>query len=307
MKRIRDIFTLNGREKLLALFATVAIWLGVVANREEPVNFAIKVRFEAGADRVVTMTKSPEEVYVQAKGSIFAVAQVRSSDHEVVVDVSRREAGRTVYFIDDRDIPFSQILKIERISPREISFLVSKKVARTVMVDPVLDGQPKKGYKIVSVESKPAMVPVVGPEETIASLESVATERLDISNSTATVTKTLRVMPGQPGVTPVENDSTVIVTVVVERDIREMTFSRVPFVLDGGVPSDMTPQFITVRVRGPVETLEKLAETGLNAFVENLPARLYVVDRYYFKDLPADVEVVEMEQVRQITIRKKNP
>lgn len=307
MKRVRDFFTVNGREKVLALLATFAIWVGVIASREEPVNFTVKVRFDTGNDRIVTTSRPEETVHVQAKGSVFAVAQATASDLEVVIDATRRDPGRAVYFLDEREIPLSRYLKIEQIMPRDISFTVSKRVSKTVNVDPSLDGQPKKGYKIAEVRSKPASVLVSGPEEVVAALETVPTELLDLTGVAETFTRTVRISSGQPGVTTAGEEASVAVTVAIERDIRELTLPRVPLYVDGELPADIEPAYVAVRVKGPAESVEKVAADGLKAFVQSLPARLYVVDRYYFKDMPPGIEILEMEKVKQVTVRRKNP
>ena len=113
MKAIRDFFTVNGREKVLALLATFAIWVGVIASREEPINFSVKVRFDTGNERVVTTAHSVETIHIQAKGSVFAASQVRAEDLEVVINARHRDPGRAVYFLDEREIPLSRYLKIE--------------------------------------------------------------------------------------------------------------------------------------------------------------------------------------------------
>ncbi len=307
MKTIREFFTVNGREKVLALLATLAIWVGVIASREEPINFAVKVRFDTGPDRVVTTPHPVEMIHIQAKGSVFAAAQVRDEDLEVVIDARRRDPGRAVYFLDEREIPLSRYLKIEQILPREVIFTVSKKADRTVAVDPTLDGQPKKGFRIAAVKSQPATVTVTGPEEIVAALESVPTERIDLTDIAATFTRTVQVSSGQPGVAPAGEEGKVSVTVAIERDIREMTLPRVPLYVDGELPAEIDPAYVVVRVKGPVESIEKVAADGLKAFVQSLPARLYVVDRYYFKDMPPGIEILEMEKVKQLTVRRKNP
>ncbi|HOW51099.1 MAG TPA: YbbR-like domain-containing protein [bacterium] len=307
MKAIRDFFTVNGREKVLALLATFAIWVGVIASREEPINFSVKVRFDTGNERVVTTAHSVETIHIQAKGSVFAASQVRAEDLEVVINARHRDPGRAVYFLDEREIPLSRYLKIEQILPREVTFTVSKKIAKTVAVDPTLDGQPKKGYRIASVERRPTNITITGPEEIVAALESVPTERIDITGLAANSSRTVRVSSGQPGVEPAGEDGTVAVTVAIERDIRELTLPRVPLLVDGELPADIEPAYVAVRVKGPAESIEQVAANGLKAFVQSLPARLYVVDRYYFKDMPPGIEILEMEKVKQLTVRRKNP
>jgi hypothetical protein len=306
MKRIVDLYTVNRREKLLALLVTIAIWIGVVASREEPLNFTVKVSFMAGPDHLVTAIRTPVEVHVQARGSVFAKAQVQTNDLDVLIDVTQRDPGRAVYFLDERDIPLSRYLKIEQILPREIGFTISKKMTRTVGVEATLDGQPKKGYKIAAVKRLPLTVSVSGPEEIIGQLESVPTERIDISGISSNIQRAVRIATGVPGVAPV-GDGAVAVTVVIERDIREIELSHVPIAVDGAAASDIIPPYIGVRVKGPAELVEKIAATGLTAFVGSLPARLYVVDRYYFKDIPPGVEILDMEKIKQITVRKKEP
>jgi len=307
MRPLRAFLTENGREKLLALLVTVAVWIGVVASRDEPIAFTVKVRFDAGPDRIVMTARPHEEIYVQAKGSVFAAAQARAEEQEMVVDARNREPGRAVYFVDERDIPLSRHLKIEQLVPREIAFTVSKKVSRTVRIDPVINGQPKKGYRIAKVSLEPATVSLTGPEEALSAIESIPTEPVSVSDITEDAVRSVRPATGHPAVHVVPDKATVAVTVAVVRDIREVVFPKVPLLVDSGVATEMTPASIAVRVRGPIEVIERLTETGINAFVENLPARLYTVQRYYFKDLPAEVEIAEMEPVKQITVRRKNP
>jgi len=306
MRFLRSLFTENGREKLLALLVTAAVWAGVVASRDEPIAFTVKVRFDAGPDRIVTTVRLQEEIYVQAKGSIFTVAQVRSEEQEMVIDLRNREPGKGSYFVDERDIPLSRSLKIEQIVPREVVFTISRKISKTVQVAPVIDGQPKKGYRIANVATEPKTVSLEGPEEIIAATDVISTESVSVSDASEKVVRTVALVTGHPHVRVRANDSSAVtVTVSIIRDIREAVFPKVPLVVDGGVATEIVPAVVSVKVRGPIEIIEQLTGNGLTAFVENLPARVYTVERYYFKDLPADLEIVEIEPVRGITVRKK--
>ncbi len=64
---------------------------------------------------------------------------------------------------------------------------------RMVRVQPTIDGQPARGFEVVSVRSEPETVEVSGPESALKQLREAITEPISVSDLKATVREVVTV------------------------------------------------------------------------------------------------------------------
>ena len=69
-----------------------------------------------------------------------------------------------------------------KVKPESIKIRVEKSGVKYLKVEPSIVGEPAHGYGISNIEITPAFVEVSGPESVIEELNTVITDRIDISN-----------------------------------------------------------------------------------------------------------------------------
>lgn len=301
---IKNLLFVNWREKTIALIVTISIWVIVVSKTEETHSFNVGLNIEVGEKKVL-VSDSVGYIHVQAKGNKFDFARITKEMKNITIDLKTKKTGKLVFYIDNKRIPFSKYLKITQIFPTEIVIETAPKISKKVSIEPYLDGQPKKGYKVTSVKSYPDIISISGPEDQIKELESIATQRIVLTNAKENIVKNVGIFLRSPYLSTTEKNAQVKVEVFIERDIREVAFRHVPVLIDGKVDASITPAFVKVTLKGPVEQIEKLQEEGFNVYVKNRRSKRYSVGKYYLKDLPPDVEPVKLQNIKKITIKKR--
>jgi YbbR domain-containing protein len=140
-------------------------------------------------------------------------------------------------------------------------------VGRLVPVEPRLKGTPAPGYNVEEVIAEPAVMVISGPEETVASLNSLQTETVDISDAREDVTATVRLR--LPSGVSVQGDARVRVTVRIRPALAQATFGVAP--APRGLAPDLTvrglPPLVQVTIAGPLPLLRTILPQQISAQV----------------------------------------
>jgi YbbR domain-containing protein len=140
-------------------------------------------------------------------------------------------------------------------------------VGRLVPVEPRLKGTPAPGYNVEEVIAEPAVMVISGPEETVASLNSLQTETVDISDAREDVTATVRLR--LPSGVSVQGDARVRVTVRIRPAQAQATFGVVP--APRGLAPELTvrglPPLVQVTIAGPLPLLRTILPQQISAQV----------------------------------------
>ena len=123
---------------------------------------------------------------VQVSGAEEAVRQVKSV--KVLLDLSTisssGSAPGTPEVVDDKDQPVDGIT----VSPQTVEIAVGMAPApqsETVLVSPVINGQPAVGFTVKNVSVMPNQVAVQGPPEVLSKIRTLSTKAMSISGLTA--------------------------------------------------------------------------------------------------------------------------
>jgi len=304
MKKFIKLFSLNKTEKILAIIVTVVIWVIVVSKSEETRTLIVKVETNLGGKRVL-ISDPLTSVHVQATGNKFDFARLTDDDLSILVDLSFKDSSKTMIYFDGSKFSFSDYLKINQIFPKEIIYSTAPKMVKTVSIEPYLDGQPDKGWKVSGVEFSPEKVTISGPEDIVDDIESVVTERINLAKLKTGISQKVGLLLRSPYLKIESEKEKILVKVKVERDIREMTFKHIPIALEDGTPADIKPSFVSVRLKGPVEKMDELVESGFSVYVKNMMRRKYSVNKYFLKGLPSGVQPVKFQKVNKIIVKMR--
>ncbi len=302
--KIKRFFTEYSREKILALFLTLLIWLFMISGTREVKDFTVAVEVTSNDD-IVLVSEIVEKVHVKVSGSLFAFARIREEDLKIKIDISTKKPGIHTRFLDSSMMPFGDGIKTENIFPSELVFKVSKKAEKVVSVEPWLEGQPPLGWKISGWSITPEQILVEGPENEIEELEIISTERIFLSSIKGTVEKTVKAHSAVPFIKPVE-DVPITVKIELERDMDIRMFSKVPINLDSGKEAEITPLEISFRLKGPKDILQKMEQEKVKAYIKDQPdKKSFKTDSFYIKDLHEEVELLGLDKALEISVIKK--
>lgn len=304
--------------KLAALALALVLFAVVRSNRDALTAVYMKVVYIYPTDRVL-VTEPVPELRVTVRGSLNRVG--RLADHDdfgaVRVDLRHAEDEEELRFDEDL-VKLPPGLRVETISPSSVSLRFEPRVEKVVPVQPVLEGEPASGYRVIRSAVEPRTVRVSGAKSVVEGIVRATTQPLRISDAKENVR-------GQVALAPAPShaewrDATLDapaapenLSIEVAPAIAEKRLARVPVQVVGARRLDAHPDPTTAEVvlRGPTETLSKVSASSLSlmidAQVEDQRAPGVYRKRPSVVGLPGGVAAeVRPESVMLFTRRRKN-
>jgi YbbR domain-containing protein len=101
--------------------------------------------------------------------------------------------------------------------------------SKVVVVEPVIEGTPAVGFRVVSVSARPVTVVVSGDPEFIAQVQTIRTQAVNIDGEEAEIVESVDLdLSGLPEGATVQGTGNVTVTIGIERLPEESTWLPVP-------------------------------------------------------------------------------
>jgi YbbR domain-containing protein len=188
---IRKVFLEDWLMKLVALAITLALWLGVTGLSTPTTQRLTSVPLTLTFSNNIEITNSPiQEVDLVVTGDKRKLAQINKNDLVVSMDISDVAPGDRVLSLTPGSVAVSLPtgVKLDEIQPGRIAVRIEAVEEKDVAVKPETFGEIPDGYELYDQVVNPPKVRVRGPAGFVRSLESVSTERVDLSNRTAEFT-----------------------------------------------------------------------------------------------------------------------
>lgn len=182
---LRRIFLDDWLLKAIALFITVALWLGVTGLRAPTTARLRSVPLNLRVSNDIEVTNSPvAEVDLVVTGDKRKIDLLNQRDLVVSLDLIDVPAGeRTIQMTAENvNIELPTGVKLEEIQPSKIAVKLEAVEEREITVQAVTEGAAAEGFEIYSKTISPAKVRVRGPESFVKSLDSVSTEKINLEN-----------------------------------------------------------------------------------------------------------------------------
>lgn len=184
-RMLRRVFLEDRLIKAVALFITVALWLGVTGLRA-PVtvryrNIPLNLRV---SNDIENTNSSVSEVELVITGDKRKIDSLDKRDLIVSLDLTDVPAGERVVQMTAENVSLELPtgIKLEEIQPNKIAVNLETVVEREVMVRAETEGAVAEGFEIYNQTISPNKVRVRGPESFIKSLDSVSTEKINLEN-----------------------------------------------------------------------------------------------------------------------------
>ncbi len=182
---LRRVFLEDWLTKAIALFITVTLWLGVTGLRAPTTARLRGIPLNLRVSNDIEVTNSPvEEVDLVITGDKRKIDLLNQRDLVVSLDLIDVPVGeRTVQMnAENVNIELPTGVKLDEIQPSRIAVKLEAVEEREIAVQAVTEGVLPEGLEIYSKTVLPAKVRVRGPESFVKSLDSVATEKINLEN-----------------------------------------------------------------------------------------------------------------------------
>ena len=188
--------------KFVALFLALVVWVVVSAPRRERVyerRFAAPLSIVGMPREFVITTPVPETVSVRLRGRASDLHSASSQTLDVPVDVAFiRQGGDVTVTLRPQAVHTPPDIEVVAIDPNKLQFHVEPLRRRAVLIRPLLDGHPPMGYLIGDPTLNPDRALVSGPASQIRVMSEVSTERINMTNRTATFVQNVAVVSDSP-------------------------------------------------------------------------------------------------------------
>lgn len=180
---LHRVFLEDWLTKVVALFITLTLWLGVTGLRSP-----ITVRFPSVPLTIrysndTEVTNSPvQEVELTVTGDKRKIDQINKNDLVVLLDLTDVPAGdRTVSLAPDTiNVELPTGVKLEAVQPNRIAVKLEPVEEREISVQIETEGALPENFEIYSQTVSPPRVRVRGPRSFVKSLAAVSTEKINL-------------------------------------------------------------------------------------------------------------------------------
>jgi hypothetical protein len=251
--------------KLFALVLAYIVWAHVVGRDQTVGLFEVPLDFEAPAD-VIVVSYEPRQVDVKVRGDAAVINRMSEQRllARIVIPSDAPRGPQEVELSEDQILNLPRGVTVEEIEGT-VHFVLESRATKTVRVKPILVGQPAPGHEVGRVITEPSIVTITGPASVVAEIESVETERVDVSRRTGDGEVTAGLLRPAAGKRHVEilGRGEVRVAYEIEGLSRPLTLER-PVVAPEGWQA--SPGSVTVELSAPPGLADALRE-GLRVSV----------------------------------------
>lgn len=200
--------------KLLSIFIAALLWLVVAGDTVVERVLRVPVELQNLPSDLEIVSNPPDTVEVRLRGSSGTLSRMAPGDVATVIDLRAARTGRRLFHLTPGQVKAPYGLETVQVSPATLTLEFETSGIRLVRVTPTIDGQPARGFEVVSVRSEPETIEVAGPQSALKQLREAMTEPISVTDQKATVQEVVTVGAEDPSVR-VRSPQTVTVTVTI--------------------------------------------------------------------------------------------
>ncbi|RLB82571.1 MAG: hypothetical protein DRH17_05385 [Deltaproteobacteria bacterium] len=260
------------KSAVLIIVVTLALLLGVgllFYEKHAEITVAVPVRFEHIPHGLMAVRNAPV-LEARLKGPSRVLKGLKDSQLSYRIDLSTATPGRLFIKISHEMIKLPRRVSILEIHPSSFTLPIEKRIEKMVPIIPDLRKDPAPGWTVCSVVAIPSMARLIGPTSALEKISAVRTTPIDVGGLTETIKKKVALNLNHDPYIQASGNSLIEVEIVVKEEIVEKW-------LDIGIQATggnnnrykITPDRIEILLRGPINTLKKLAQgNGVQVYVE---------------------------------------
>ena len=232
------------------------------------------------------------EVHVRGPKSIIRTL----SDLKIryTIDLSGVNIGVNAIPIYQAQIPLPNGISILKINPDSIIVKVENEITKTLPVNISLTGKPAKGFVVVGAEAEPMSVTLRGSEDTLGQMDKVLTKPIDIKGLSGSFKKEVA-LDLVENLKLVDSSKIILSNVFIKEQLATKTFDNIPVQGNGSLYiCRITPPVVTIKVKGPVNMIEKLyGSNGIQVYVDLKGLKPGIYNKHATITLPVQTTLID--------------
>lgn len=285
--------------KFISLALAALLWLVVAGEPIVERALRVPLEFTNLPAQLEIVGEPPDVVDVRVRGSSGSLSRIAAGELVALIDLAAARPGRRLFHLTTSDVRVPFGVEVVQVNPASVAMSFEPSSAKVVPVVPGVEGEPAAGYVVGTVTAEPPTVEVIGPVSALRQLTEAITEPVSVVGATETVNETVTI--GVPdAAVRLRSPQNARVTVTVAAAPVEWVVQDVRVQPRGGSrQAQLTPDRVTVNVRGPAE----MAATQAGSFeatvdITGLEPGQYVLPVRVVAPARIGVVTVEPAQVR---------
>lgn len=213
---LKDRLVKNLLPKFVTLLLVLTCWLLINARQGGVQSVAAQVKFHDLPENLVLKNELPSELDVQLKVLSTIFISAKKIEIAADIDLSKIHEGVNTIAVDGKSFQLPLGVSVVKVLPAHLKITAERKVYRDLPVHLKRIGRLPEGVRLKSVVLDPARVRVSGPESSIAQLDQVYTEPVDLGDVFRSQVQEVKLLAPSPHVQLV-SDEPVKVRLVVKQ------------------------------------------------------------------------------------------
>src|SRR6266516_1252692 len=247
--------------KLAVVFFAIMLYIAVAAQQPLTQSFPLQLAVTVPPGRSLRQEPPGVTVVIAGKGS--EILKLRSFPRVIraaIPDTLSASVWRVHLQPSDVELPKGTEVQVAEITPREIDVLLDSVASKDVKIVPLVRVEAESGYVLRGLSLVPSVARLVGPEKSLAAIDSITTLPTVISSVNGPFFRTVPLDTSPLGVVRVAPKEVRVageVAAIIERSIDAVPITTAASGFAGFL---LAPERVSVTVRGPeskVNTLTK--------------------------------------------------
>jgi YbbR-like protein len=168
--------------KLFALGIAVLLWIAVANEPELSTFISVPIEFRDLPPSLEISSDIVDKVELEMRGPAGELRNFSLNRTAVVLDMADAVPGERTYLIEAAEIHLPRSLRLIRAIPSGVRFVFERRKSRTVPVEVRFNQAPAK-FKV-----SPASLTIEGPESHVNRVQTLVTDKIDLSTLNGTGT-----------------------------------------------------------------------------------------------------------------------
>ena len=291
--------------KVISLVLAAGTWYYAVGEENIEVTRVIPLKIQMVSPQMTASEISTKVVQVMLSAPRTLIVNLASQDIQAVhkIDPEIKSAGEYSFRLEPSEIRLPNFqIRVVKIVPETVTVKLDELIVQKLEIQSDFVGEPAVGYKLLADELRmdPNAILTQGPKGVLEKMKFAKTEPIDLVGRIRSFYRTVEVkLP--PGVKPM-SESLVNVYIPIREEFGEKEFKDVPVrILRSPAASgvvDLSPDKVTLVLKGSKLYLEKLASETLLAYVDLADLKKGDYDLLLQVVLPENVSLKDKEPIK---------
>ena len=261
---VAQLIVRNWPIKLAAGFFAAMLYVAVAAQQPLAQSFAMRLAVVVPPGRSVRQQPAGVTVVITGKGSeILKLRTFPRVIRKVIPDTFSASAWRVQLQPTDVELPKGSDVQVADIRPRDVEVVLDSVVHKDVRIVARVRVEAESGYVMRGLSITPSMARVIGPEKSLALIDSVTTLPIVISSVNGPFFRTVPLDTAPLGIVriaPKEVRMAGEVTAIVERSLSGVPITTAASGFTGFL---LSVERVGVTVRGPESRVNALTRDSV--------------------------------------------